>query len=296
MSTEPTTTQPSPLKQAIFGFDSAWVDKEKAPGAICALLFDGQQWQLVPPVMVGFAKAVTFIETYPADVQLIALDQPSIVINKDGSRPVDKVAASVISRLKGGVQPASLSKATMFGPASPVEQRFLKPLNPVQNPFQALAKSPGRYVMEVFPALALPTFVPAFWHRQRGPKYNPANRAMFSLDDWQAVGLGMAKWAQTEGLTPLAHSFVTLAQHVNPTKDDQDQLDSMICVAIGYCWQQYGLVRSVVVGDNTTGFMVTPVNEAITQHLHHAALYPTPSKAGQPPRSLVPFNNRAAFR
>jgi predicted RNase H-like nuclease len=48
------------------------------------------------------------------DVCVVTIDQPTMVPNPGGMRPVDKVAASLISWLGGGVQPANRSKKGMF--------------------------------------------------------------------------------------------------------------------------------------------------------------------------------------
>ncbi|MEI7601546.1 MAG: DUF429 domain-containing protein, partial [Aestuariivirga sp.] len=92
----------------IFGFDSAWTDAPKAPGAICAIAFDDHgQVEFHEPRLVSFAEARVFIEALRQDfaVSIVALDQPTIVPNASGSRPVDKVAASLVSFVGGGVQP-----------------------------------------------------------------------------------------------------------------------------------------------------------------------------------------------
>ncbi|RMH51359.1 MAG: DUF429 domain-containing protein, partial [Alphaproteobacteria bacterium] len=47
----------------IFGFDSAWTDSPKAPGAICAVAFDDHgQVQFHEPQLVSFAQARRFID------------------------------------------------------------------------------------------------------------------------------------------------------------------------------------------------------------------------------------------
>lgn len=98
---------------SIIGFDSAWTDQVKAPGAasIIRLVGDGPT-EFVPPRLSSFAQALSIIEAERLDYDrcFIALDQPTIVPNAAGSRPVDKVAASLISWVGGGVQPANRSK------------------------------------------------------------------------------------------------------------------------------------------------------------------------------------------
>ena len=97
----------------IFGFDSAWTDAPKAPGAICTIAFgDRGQVEFHEPRLVSFADALAFIEELRQDfvASLVALDQPTVVPNAAGSRPVDKVAAALVSFVGGGVQTANRSK------------------------------------------------------------------------------------------------------------------------------------------------------------------------------------------
>jgi hypothetical protein len=54
----------------------------------------------------------------PSD--LILLDQPMIVTNSTGQRPVEKIVGSAVSLRYGGMQPANTSRAEMFGPAAPL--------------------------------------------------------------------------------------------------------------------------------------------------------------------------------
>jgi hypothetical protein len=44
------------------GFDSAWADRKKAPGAICSVCFDGTRFvDFSPPELVGFDSALAYI-------------------------------------------------------------------------------------------------------------------------------------------------------------------------------------------------------------------------------------------
>lgn len=108
---------------SIVGFDSAWTDNPKAPGAICVIRLDGDGAHLyLAPRLASFAEALAVIERERKEAQkcLVALDQPTIVPNLTGSRPVDRVAGSLISWIGGGVQPASRSKKGMFDDGAPI--------------------------------------------------------------------------------------------------------------------------------------------------------------------------------
>ncbi len=101
----------------IIGFDSAWADKSL--GAICALEYDKSgRLSLQQPRLVNFEKGSEFILKPKArySCTLVAMDQPTIVQNKTGMRPVERVVASLMGFTGGGVQPANTSKTCLFGP------------------------------------------------------------------------------------------------------------------------------------------------------------------------------------
>jgi predicted RNase H-like nuclease len=141
-------------KQTIFvGFDSAWADKPDGPGAICSIAFLGDRFSdFSPPEMVGFGAALTYINRLQRSdaATFVALDQPTIVPNRTGMRPVEKAAASLISWLGGGVQPANRGKTMFFGDEAPI-WRFIEKLEAIEDPEAARVAAQGEYLMEVFP-------------------------------------------------------------------------------------------------------------------------------------------------
>lgn len=148
------------MREAIVGFDSAWGDR--VPGAAAwATLADGRFEAFGPPRTVHFDGAAQIVaeRRINADYVLVAMDQPSLVPNEKGMRPVERVAASLVSGLGGGVQPANRRKAPLFGAAAPV-WRFLDRLGARQNPPIARTATDGLHLIEVFPALALPALCP----------------------------------------------------------------------------------------------------------------------------------------
>ena len=257
----------------IFGFDSAWTDAAKAPGAICAIAFDERgQVEFHEPRLVSFADARAFIGSIRQNffVSLVALDQPTVVPNSAGSRPVDKVAGSLVSFVGGGVQPANRSKIGMFCDDSPVWS-FLSDLNATQDPIEARTAPAGHFLIEVFPALALPAFEDAFSQRLRAPKYNPQNRKKFRLEDWRSVTRVVQTTAQgfdVSGLADWSNRMHALSQ---PRKADQDKLDAALCALIGLAWRAGPVSCSAMLGDLTNGYMVTPMSEFTRPRLEQAA-------------------------
>ena len=258
----------------IFGFDSAWTDAAKAPGAICAIAFDERgQVEFHEPRLVSFADARAFIGSLRQDfsVSLVALDQPTVVPNSAGSRPVDKVAGSLVSFVGGGVQPANRSKIGMFCVDSPVWS-FLSDLNATQDPIEARTAPAGHFLIEVFPALALPAFEDDFSQRLRAPKYNPQNRKKFRLEDWRSVTRVVQTTAQGFDVSGLADWSDRMHALSQPRKADQDKLDAALCALIGLAWRAGPVSSSAMLGDLTSGYMVTPMSEFTRPRLERAAI------------------------
>jgi len=185
---------------AIVGFDSAWADK--APGAICALVVDAEgAVGFKPPELASFDQALGFVETESlmCDACLIAVDQPTIVPNTMGCRPVDRVTGSLISFIGGGVQTANRSKQGLFDDNAPF-WRFKACLGATEDPERSRTAITGRFIIEAFPALALSIFNSAFFGRLRAPKYNPANKRKFRSEDWIDVVETVRRYAQLAGI------------------------------------------------------------------------------------------------
>ena len=184
------------MREAFIGFDSAWAGK--VPGGIVWATFEDQHLAaFAEPRLAGFNDAAQIIETLRSecDYVLVAVDQPTVVPNETGSRPVDGVARCLISRLGSGVQPANRSKQAMFGPNAPI-WRFLERLGASENPPVARTSTHGLHLIEVFPALALPALEPEILQRGRAAHYNPATKKTFSQNDWRLVGEGVRRRAR----------------------------------------------------------------------------------------------------
>lgn len=258
----------------LIGFDSAWTDNKKAPGAICALTFDDSRpIAFHPPRLSTFDEALAFIDMVKSEqgATLIALDQPTVVPNLTSMRPVEKVAASVISWIGGGVQPSNRGKVGMFCDASPI-WAFLSNLGAIEDPELARTATSGTHVMEVFPALALPSFDPQFFSRLGGPRYNPGRKKTFRLEDWRRV----ARAAEMQFLSfdvPEAAEWCAIeAERDKPTKADQDRLDAMLCLLVAMLWRLGDRDGCMMLGDLETGYMITPASPDVRERIKEAAI------------------------
>jgi predicted RNase H-like nuclease len=260
-------------KDVCIGFDSSWTDNAKAPGAICAVGIEGSRtvsWH--PPRRAGFKDALAFIRDVrsPDGVTLIALDQPTLVPNSESMRRVERAAASVVSWLGGGVQAAHSGELGMFCPNSPIWP-FLKAVSAIEDPESARTATEGTFLMEVFPALALPSLDETFAMRMGAPKYNPANRRQYKRADWSRVTRAVATEADELGCPELAVWYHEAREMTIPRKADQDKMDAGVCLAIALRWRLRPWKASIFIGDLVTGYMVTPASAAMRERLTAAA-------------------------
>lgn len=257
-------------RETFVGFDSAWTDK--SPGGICwATFVDGCFEEWGEPSCATFDDAAGIIKKLRerSAYTLVALDQPTIVNNKTGMRSVEKVAASLISKLKGGVQPANRSKESMFGDDAPI-WKFLNRIGATQNPAEARSAAKGLHLIEVFPALALPSLELCILERKHKASYNPSKKN-FSPEDWRMVAKAVQRHANKLSVAPLAEWAERMARKNPPTKPDQDRLDAAICLIIALYWRRRNMQDMAVIGDTKNGYMVTPVAPQTKEILQKAA-------------------------
>jgi predicted RNase H-like nuclease len=196
---------------------------------------------------------------------VLAIDQPLVVRNETGRRPVEAAVSSVVGRYRGGVQPSSrVGRANLFGDQAPI-WAFLADLAASEDPFAVPQARDGRFVFEVFPALGNLGLFPASWHRERCYKYNPANKT-FSQADWRDLCLAAAA---AFAALPCAGGDQRCRQlaAISPNKAAQDQLDALICVLHAHRFWAHGFPKSLLVGDTVTGYMVVPTHHALTAAL-----------------------------
>jgi predicted RNase H-like nuclease len=255
------------------GFDSAWTDNPKAPGAICAIGIEaGRLIKFNPRRLASFDQALVFIHEVRSKngATLIALDQPTVVQNSTSMRPVERAAASLISWLGGGVQPSNRGRIGMFCSASPI-WRFMTALKANENPEQARLADSGLFLMEVFPALALASLNTGFFGRLSAPKYNPDRRKTFRLADWARVAESAAQHAVLLGCEELAEWCQVTGKIAKPRKSDHDKLDAALCVEIALHWRLRPRQASLVLGDMATGYMVLPASPEVRSYLAEPA-------------------------
>jgi predicted RNase H-like nuclease len=246
----------------LVGFDSAWTAANS--GALVGALYlsDGTFQSLGLPQAVNFAQATEVIQQWQSasvTQTIILLDQPTVVTNKGGQRPVENIVGNPVGRRHGGVQPSNTGKLSMFGPDAPVWP-FVRRFGLPQDPLTYQGRS---QVIETYPVL---TMIALGWTMDpagRLPKYNP-RRPGFSLADWQFV-CEKARIEIEPALPTIGDWLRGLHRNPDPGKRDQDYLDACICLIVAI-----HLVRGhtcMMVGNRENGYMVVPFGERLWREL-----------------------------
>jgi predicted RNase H-like nuclease len=120
------------MRVLLVGFDSAWTPNNSGALAGLILLDTNSFEELGPPQIADYEEAEEIILQWQAEFRpattLILLDQPTIVTNPRGQRPVENIVGSAVSLRYGGVQPANTSRDDMCGASPPVWQFLKRPL------------------------------------------------------------------------------------------------------------------------------------------------------------------------
>jgi predicted RNase H-like nuclease len=251
----------SPVRRStlLVGFDSAWTSTNA--GAIVAVLHlhDGSYRELGQPQTVDYPQAQALILKWQSDfvptATIVLLDQPTIVKNPTGQRPVENIVGSAVSLRYGGMQPANTSRAEMFGDKAPMWP-FLTRFGGPADPFEP---SVDARVFETYPVLAIISLLwtlPCSRIAGRLPKYNPQRRKTFSISDWQHVCKRTSDEFRERGLTGIVRWMDDAAGKISPRKSDQDCVDACLCLLVAlYLAEQKDCL---LVGDSQTGYIVVP--------------------------------------
>lgn len=118
----------------LVGFDSAWTPTNSG-ALVGAIRFnDGTFHSLGTPQIVDYREAEVVILKWQAErvptATIVLLDQPTIVKNPTGQRPVENIVGSSVSLRYGGMQPTNTAREVMFGKEAPVWPGRLPKYNP----------------------------------------------------------------------------------------------------------------------------------------------------------------------
>jgi predicted RNase H-like nuclease len=249
----------------IVGFDSAWTAGKQ--GGIVAVAAAGEKYQIVcEPTNACFATALDLVSGWKRDHQqiLLMLDQPTVVSNEQGGRGVEKIVSSLVSRARGGMQPANRQRKGMFCDDAPV-WGFLRSVGGSLDP----RSDADIRVVETYPVLAM---LGLGWLHPNGHlfKYNPERRKTFRDADWQALCGLLGTWYRERQIPSLANwcceAAVSGLQGSRVSrKACQDKLDALICLLVGLHW--FEGAPTIQVGSVSEGLIVAPMGDPCRKSL-----------------------------
>lgn len=234
------------------GIDLGWTSG--ASGLCCLSWQDRQLKILETTTKLEITSILTWIDNWisPPAPALIAVDAPTIIPNQTGMRLPDKLTHKYFGRYHAGCYPANLNR--------PFAQRTvnfglsLAARNYRHAPIITPQKL-GRYQIEVFP--------------------HPATVNLFKLERIIKYKKGKLGERKVE-LKRLHHYIQDILPQLEPSlepanlpmiansitgkelKAIEDQLDSLICAYIAAHWWYWGTKKNLVLGDETTGYIVIP--------------------------------------
>ena len=249
------------MNTLLVGFDSAWTAANQ--GALVGMIRhdNGKLLPLGLPFIANFEAAEQAILTWQAEFAVertvILIDQPTIVGNATGQRPVEHIVASLVSRRYGGMQPANAGRRGMFDDGAPI-WAFLDRFG---GPTDFLSCSRHTEIFETYPVL---TIIARGWilsdeHRPSGrlPKYNPVRRLTFRRDDWAYLCGMLSEVFMDRGVAAIAEWINSMRFLKTPRKSDQDRLDACLCLLVAMDMAEGK--SCVVVGEQKSGYIAIEV-------------------------------------
>jgi predicted RNase H-like nuclease len=264
-------------------FDSAWTPTNS--GALVGVLHlgDGTFHEIGLPQIVNYQEAEQVILKWQAEhlptATIVSLDQPTIVKNAVGQRPVENIVGSPVGLRYGGMQPANTGRGEMFGEQAPV-WRFLTRFGGPADPLKPIADT---CVFETYPSL---TMIALDWMLTdsraigRLPKYNPERKKTFKASDWRHVCALALTVFRDCGIMDIVRWINQAARNASPRKCEQDCLDACLCLVVAL----YLAERKdcLMVGDCQTGYIVAPYGARL-----HAELDRRCKQTGRSPSQWV---------
>ncbi len=257
------------MSKLLIGFDSAWTTANQ--GAVVGVIrHDNGEFQpLGLPFVANFDVAEQAIMAWQAahtfERTIIFIDQPTIVMNANGQRPVEHIVASLVSRRYGGMQPANTGRLGMFDDGAPIWS-FLDRFGGASD---ILSCSRHTEIFETYPVL---TIIAHGWilsddRRPFGklPKYNPIRRSTFRIDDWAYLCGKMSGVFKDRGVAAITDWIESIRFLPSPRKSDQDRLDACLCLLVAMDMAEGE--DCTVIGEQKSGYIVTSASEMMESEL-----------------------------
>ncbi|MBE9054617.1 DUF429 domain-containing protein [Sphaerospermopsis sp. LEGE 08334] len=238
------------------GIDLGW--KSQPSGLCCLELIDGKLQLLNLDRQESIADILTWIDQIikPEEPGIIAVDAPTLIPNSTGSRLPDKLSHKYFGKYHAGCYPANQNLA--FAERTINFGLELESQGFVHAP-KIEPQKPGRYQIEVFPHPAIVNLfgLEKILKYKKG-KIQERRLELIKLQNYiqeilPSISPHLCSSAFICGLFP-----EQIPNTGRQLKETEDKLDSLICAYVGAYWWFWGTEKNLVLGDESTGYIVVP--------------------------------------
>jgi len=243
------------------GIDLGWTT---GPTGLCCLQFQTQTLQIIDITRITeIENILTWIDTQTPipEPAIIAVDAPTLIFNQTGMRQPDKLAHKHFGKYHAGCYPANLNRP--FATRTIALGIALENRGFIHAPTIEPQKT-GRYQIEVYPH---PAIINLF-QLNKILKYKKGNleerkKELTKLQNHILETL--PKIEPKLDLTPTQKTQEIFSDLTKLTgqklKAIEDQLDALICAYIAAHWWYWGHQKNLVLGDQTTGYIIIPTTK-----------------------------------
>lgn len=270
------------------GFDSAWGARQT--GALCDIAPspDGNGYVIQRvQTQLSWANALKAFSEYDLKSHVISIDQPLVVPNQAGMRPVErKLARALMRDFKCGAHAANTSNLSCFGPDAGIWKlvRLLHERGYIQSPNSVAEKESGRFFFECYPHPALL----GLFDLKRTIAYKVRHR---KLESWRDLLQLLS--TLSESPVPVRNVAEFFPASMPHQKANEDALDSFVAAYVAAWLFEFGYERSMILGDLVSGYIVTPVSSNTRRVLEAEFLASARNPTGSAPASLQPASGGA---
>jgi Uncharacterized protein conserved in bacteria len=235
------------------GVDLAW---RSQPSGVCCLEYAGEGLNLLAWERLDHRDHVLqWIDDYAPHPSpaLIAIDAPTIVTNQSGMRPCDRLCHQHFGKYDAGAYPANLASPFVSNTLAFAEALLARGF---QHGADLTPQTGGRWQVEVFPHPAtvnLFGLAKILKYKKGKLSDRRAQLAMLSRLILAQLPIG-----NLEPVGQMHHDLLNGKITGKVLKAHEDRLDSLLCAYIAYYWWQWGKAKNLVLGDQTTGFIIVP--------------------------------------
>jgi predicted RNase H-like nuclease len=253
-----------------FGVDLAWGQRNRTGLAVL-----DQTGRLVESASVRTDDEITdFVDRYPTDTLVAAVDAPLVVPNETGRRPCEALVGQHFARFGAGAYPANRGNSHFIRPRGAViAERLGWDMDPSVRPADG-----RRACIEVYPH---PAMVSLFsleyvipYKVKRGREVPELKDAYVRLlDDIEEACGGLLELSASRRWSELRATAASATRKYE-LNAIEDEIDAIFCAYLAFLWANKP-EQMMVLGDYASGYIITPTPP------------PLNARAGRPTRRMV---------